>query len=157
MSDELTFLQGKIERLHPDPPVRETRRDLLDCLLVANTPRAAITLARTLAESLTKKVLGNLGIPLQPMFDGCLKELEKPVHRALVPLVITSALDMVKVWGNKAVHDDPRIAQRSGNVVTVLHPLLRVVEWYFAEFERGPNIDPLFQLAPDSPAASLRH
>jgi hypothetical protein len=149
MSDELAILNRRIARL--EAAVGEVRERLHNCLQVADRPQDAMALARGVAESLTKRILDNMGIKPQAMLDGCLKELEKPdvMSRGHVPAEIITILHMVRVLGNKATHDALRIVPTSSDVYLVLRSLLRVVEWYFAEFDRGPQIDPLFQGPPD--------
>jgi hypothetical protein len=142
MSDELRLLQQRIERL--ESSVGEIRDRLTHCLQVASYPSDAIALARGVAESLVKRILENIGIKPPAMLDACLRELEKPevMSRGLVPSEIITLLHMVRVMGNKATHDVMRIRSTESDVYLVLQSLLRVIEWYFSEFERGPKLTP---------------
>jgi hypothetical protein len=144
MNDDLQRLQQRIERL--EAAVGEIRDRLAHCIQVASYPLDAIALARGVAESLAKRILENIGIRPPAMLDACLRELEKPevMSRVLVPSEIITLLHMVRVMGNKAIHDSMRIQLTTGDVYLVLQSLLRVIEWYFSEFEHGPKIDPLF-------------
>jgi hypothetical protein len=58
---------------------------------------------------------------------------------------------MVRVLGNKATHDAMRIEVTAADVDLVLRSVLRAVEWYFAEFERGPKVNPLFKVGAAPP------
>jgi WD40 repeat protein len=143
-SDNLRSLRQRVERLHPQ--VGDLRARLLECLDVA-FPESAMALARGVGEKMAKQVLGDLSIrDIPPMLDGCLKKLEEPavMSRGLVPLEIISLWHVVRVLGNKATHDVLKIAVTPADVELALRPLLRVVEWYYAEFEKGPKLDPLY-------------
>jgi hypothetical protein len=141
MIDQLRFLNDRIERLEQD--VGDIRRRLQNCLRVADRPEDALVLARSVAECLAKRLVEALGIPPPPMLDACLKTLEKPevMSRGLVPSEIITILHMVRVMGNKATHDAMRIAANEEDVYLVLQSILRVVEWYFSAFERGPKLE----------------
>lgn len=145
MNDELYILRQRIERL--ETAVGDLRGRLAHCLQVVALPNDALALARGIAETLTKRVLQDIGLKPPSMLDGCLKELEKPqiMSRGLVPAEVITLLHMVRVLGNKAAHDVMRIAAGATDVDLVLRSVLRVVEWYFAEFERGPRLNPLFK------------
>src|SRR5207244_1788890 len=108
------------------------------------------------AEALVKRILEDMSIKPPAMLDACLRELEKPdvMSRGLVPMEVLSFLHMVRVMGNKAIHGSMRILASANDVLLVLQSLLRVVEWYFGEFDRGPKLDPLFReaQATDTPA-----
>jgi len=161
MDDPFNPLRERIERL--EAAVGEVRDHLHDCVQVINSPRAAMTLARNVAESLTKMVLEKLHRKPPGTLDACLAELETPqtMSLGLVPGEIISLLHMIRVMGNKATHDVLRIQPTSADVDLVLRSLLRVVEWYFAEFRRGPQLDPLFSTTPprlqvDAPPPEVR-
>jgi hypothetical protein len=139
-SDELQLLQQRIDRLAGlagDFPERMT-----NCLQVAGSPPQAVALARSEAERLVKQVLEKMSIKAPAMLDGCLRELEKDtvMSRGLVPLEVVSLLHAIRVLGNKATHDALKIDLTADAVHLVLLALVRVVEWYFAEFERGPKV-----------------
>jgi hypothetical protein len=151
MREELDALRRRVERL--EAGVGEIRERLAACLQVASRPQDALALARGIAESLAKQVLERLGLKLATMLDGCLRLLEQPdvLSRGLVPAEVISLLHMVRVLGNKAAHDALRIEATATDVDLVVRSVLRVVEWYFAEFERGPRLDPLFKTGPSLP------
>jgi hypothetical protein len=109
-----------------------------------------MALARGVAESLTKQIIQDIGRKPAAMLDACLQELEKPevMSRGLVPAEIISMLHMVRVLGNKATHDAIRIEVTIADVDLVMRSVLRVVEWYFAEFQKGPKVNPLFKAGP---------
>ena len=100
-----------------------------------------------MAETIAKRVLTDIGLKPPPMLDACLRDLEAPrvMSRGLVPAEASTLLHTVRVLGNKASHDAMRIEATPADVDLVLRAVLRVVEWYFAEFERGPGLDPLFR------------
>jgi hypothetical protein len=148
MRNELQWLRQKIESLADE--VGESRGRLLNCLDVAERhPTDALGLARATAESLAKQVLAAIGAKPSATLDSCLRELEKPetMSRALVPAEIITMLHKVRVIGNKALHDDLRIAVTTDDVTSALGDVLRVVRWYFGEFARGPRLDPVFRQA----------
>jgi hypothetical protein len=151
MMDELRFLQQRIERL--EVTVGDVRERLVNCVQVSTRPQDALVLARSVAETLVKQMLAEMQIKPTAMLDACLRELERPevLSRGLVPPEIISILHLVRVMGNKASHASLRIQVSETDVLLVLRPLLRVVEWYFAEFDHGPKLAPLFR---DSTAIS---
>ena len=142
--NEIRILRQRIERL--ETTVGVIRDQLQNCLQVANRPSDAIALARSVAESLTKQVLKDLGSIPPSMLDACLKELEKPemMSRGVVPSEIITMLQMVRVLGNKAIHNAMRIELTTADVDLILRSLLRVVEWYFTEFEYGLKVKTLY-------------
>ena len=128
--------------------VRDIRLQLINCIRVADDPQQSITLARSIAESVTKKLLKCMNCKVSTIFEACLKELEKHEvrSRGLVPAEIISMLHMIRVMGNKASHGASGIELTSNDVAIVLSSLLRVVEWYYSQFRLGPQINPI--LAP---------
>ncbi len=140
MSHELRFLRRRIESL--PPATREFRERLLNCVEVAGRPQDSMNLARTVAETLVRQVLEKLHIKPATNFDNALQRLEEPrtMSRGLVPREIISMLHMLRVMGNKATHDVMHISTGTADACLVLQSALRVVEWYFAEFERGPKL-----------------
>ena len=151
MREELDALKRRVERL--EAGVGEIRDRLAACLQVAGRPQDSLSLARGIAESLAKQVLERLGLKPAAMLDACLRLLEQPdvMSRGLVPAEVISLLHMVRVLGNKAAHDALRIEATADDVDLVVRSVLRVVEWYFAEFERGPRLNPLFKSGPSLP------
>jgi hypothetical protein len=147
--DEFRILQDRIERL--EPGVGDVRDRLRHCLRVAERPQDAIALARSVGENLAKRLLEGIGIKQPAMLDACLKELERPevMSRNLVPSEIITILHMVRVMGNKATHDSMRVEPAKADVFLVLQSILRVVEWYFHAFERGPKLERVFGAATD--------
>ncbi len=141
----MSDLKRRIERL--EATLGDVRERLENCLRVSERPQDAMALARGVAESLTKQILQGIGRKPAPMLDACLKELETPevMSKGLVPAEIISMLHMVRVIGNKATHDAFRIEITQADVDLVMRSVLRVVEWYFAEFQRGPKVNPLFK------------
>jgi hypothetical protein len=144
MVDELLLLKDRVECL--DEPAGEFRERLRHCLAVAARPQDSIALARSIGENLAKRVLQEIGLKPPAMLDGCLREFEKPevMSRGLVPAEVVTILHVIRVLGNKAVHDSLRIEMTAADVHLVLRSTLRVVEWYFLEFDRGPKLDRLF-------------
>jgi tetratricopeptide (TPR) repeat protein len=133
-------LQQRIERLHD--AVDWVRGPLKSCLRVADDPKAALSLARGVAEQLAKRVLQDIGIKPPSMLEACLKELEgeKVMSRGLVHAQIITLLHSLRVWGNKAYHDDMQVPPTREDVNLFLGSALRVVDWYCYEFERGPKV-----------------
>lgn len=151
MPDELNAVRQRIEGL--EAAVEEMRERLARCLSVADRPQDAMALSRGVAETLTKRILENIGLKPPAMLDACIRALEKPevMSRGLVPAEIITLLHMVRVMGNKATHDVMKIEATAADVELVLRSVLRVVEWYFGEFERGPKVSPLFKPGPPPP------
>jgi hypothetical protein len=91
-------------------------------------------------------VLEALGEKERNTLDANIRVLESDavLSRGLVPGEIITLLHMIRVIGNKAAHDRMNISAGSADVDLVLRSVLRVVEWFFAEFKRGPRLDPLF-------------
>jgi hypothetical protein len=143
MADELSLLRDKVGRLNPK--VGAAKEELTNCLRVT-TPPAAIALARGIVEGVCKQTLQAMGTKPPAMLLGCLQELEKPeqMSRGLVPAQIISTMHSVRVWGNKAAHKDESLGLTEDDVALVVRSALRVVEWYCAEFERGPKIGPVY-------------
>jgi hypothetical protein len=143
VADELGLLKERVGRLNSK--VGAVKEELGNCLLVS-TPPAAITLARGIVEGVCKQTLQAMGAKPPAMLLGCLQELERPeqMSRGLVPAQIITTMHSVRVWGNKAAHKDEGLALTEDDVALVVRSALRVVEWYSAEFERGPKIAPLY-------------
>jgi hypothetical protein len=156
MSDELRLLQQRIDRLVD--PVGDVRDRLRNCIQVAGRPEDALALGRGLAESLVKQVLEDLKMKAPPALDACLRELERPetLSRGFVPSEIISLLHMVRILGNKATHNSMGIRASSHDAGLVLQSLLRVVEWYFVEFERGPKFATLYRESQETPTSGQR-
>lgn len=149
MNEELVLRRRRIDRL--EVSVGEVRDRLAACVQVAGRPQDALTLARGIAESLTRQILEHMGLKAAAMLDACLRMLKDPavMSRGLVPSEVLSLLHMVRVLGNKASHDLMKVEPSPTVVDLVLRSVLRVVEWYFAEFARGPRLDPLFKPGSD--------
>jgi hypothetical protein len=145
VDQELLLVGQRIERL--EEAVGDVRERLLNCVKVADHPQDALGLSRGVAEALAKRVLAGIGLKPAATLDACLKELEEPrvMSRGLVPAEVITLLHMVRVLGNKATHDALRIEVTASDAALVLRSVLRVVEWYFVEFERGPRLNPLFR------------
>ena len=145
---EAELLQQRIERLRDAGG--DFRDRLTNCLQAVACPAHALTLARSDAERLVKRLFEDLNLKPPAMLDGCLRELEKPevMSRGLVPLEILSLLHTVRVLGNKAAHDALKIEATTNDVHLIVLALLRVVEWYFVEFERGPRVELPAPVAP---------
>jgi WD40 repeat protein/class 3 adenylate cyclase len=156
--DEFQTLRKTIESL--SDAAGDVRARLLNCLdAAARRPADALGLARGVAESLTKQIVTAIGVKPPAVLDACLKELERPetMSRGLVPGEIVTILHKVRTIGNKALHDDLRIRVTAEDVTNVLGDVLRVVRWYFAEFVRGPGVDPFAPEArPGEAAPSAR-
>ena len=149
MSNELDVLKVRVERL--EAAVGDVREELRNCLNVAGLPQDSLMIARRIADRITVRVLDDMGgkedrDKAKSLFDERIKYLEsQPVlSRGLVPQEILTLLHMVRVIGNKAAHDVLKIRPGASDVDLVLRSVLRIVEWYFAEFARGPKVDPLF-------------
>lgn len=144
MTDEFGLLRQRVDRL--EDGVGAIRETLRHCLLVADQPENALTLARRIIDGLTARVIESLGEKERNTLDANIRVLESDavLSRGLVPGEIITLLHMIRVIGNKAAHDRMNIAAGPADVDLVLRSVLRVVEWFFAEFKRGPRLDPLF-------------
>jgi formylglycine-generating enzyme required for sulfatase activity len=152
MNDDLQRFRQRVEALCD--AVGEVRDRLLNCLDVApRRPADALGLARGTGEMLAKQMLAAIGIKPPPMLDACLRKLEEPkvMSRGLVPAEIITMLHKIRTLGNKATHDDLRIKVTTDDVASVLGDVLRVTQWYFGEFERGPRVDPVFKVIEPPP------
>ena len=138
------ILEQRILQL--EAAVGDLKARLVHCVQVASRPQDALALARGIAESIVKKTLLDMGRNPPDMLEPCLRDLEKSevMSRGLVPAEIITLLHMIRVLGNKATHDAMKIVAGPSDVDLVLRSVLRVVEWYFAEFSRGPHLNPLF-------------
>ncbi len=149
MSSDLDALRARVERL--EAAVGDVREELRNCLSVAGLPQDSLMIARRIADRITVRLLEDMGgkedrDKAKSLFDERIRYLEsQPVlSRGLVPQEILTLLHMVRVIGNKAAHDVLKIKPGASDVDLVLRSVLRVVEWYFSEFARGPKVDPLF-------------
>jgi len=144
MPHELDALRGRVDRL--EAGVGEIRTTLRHCLQVADKPEDSMMLARRIIEGLSTRIVDALGEKPKGTLDANIRLLETDtvLSRGLVPQEIITLLHMIRVLGNKAAHDVLRIRPTAADVDLVMRSVLRVVEWYFAEFRRGPQINPLF-------------
>lgn len=146
MDEPLQSIELRIESLSPG--VGDARDQLLNCVRIATRrPADALGLARGVGERLAKQTLSAAGIKPPSMLDACLREMEKPevMSRGLIPAEIISMLHKVRTIGNKALHDDLRIAVSVDDVTSVMFDLLLLIRWYYTQFARGPKLGPVFK------------
>jgi hypothetical protein len=145
MDRELDILRQRVERL--EAGVGDIRTTLRHCLQVADKPEDAMMLARRIIDGLSTRILEDVQEKPKGTLEANLRVLESDavLSRGLVPNEIITLLHMVRVIGNKAAHDSLKIHATVADVDLVLRSVLRVIEWYFAEFKRGPLMRPLFR------------
>jgi hypothetical protein len=113
---------------------------------------AALAKARQIAEHIIDSVLTREAIKKTALNDD-IETLGSSEQKAsqrrggrgpILPPQIFGNLHAVRIYGNKAVHYQPGATDCKPVVVgpmdvqVALGLLLRVVEWYFAEYEKGP-------------------
>jgi hypothetical protein len=142
---ELEILRERVERL--EAGVGDIQATLRHCLQVADKPEDAMMLARRIIDGLSTRILEDVQEKPRGTLEANLRVLESDavLSRGLVPNEIITLLHMVRVIGNKAAHDSLKITPTVADVDLVLRSVLRVIEWYFAEFKRGPRLQPLFR------------
>ena len=164
-------LQEKVETLREE--IGELKGLLRTFVAVTDVDVSlALVSARRIAEHLVNAVLVQERLKAERDLLDNLETLgskdAKPAARRgnrppVLPPPIYSALHTLRIYGNLAVHPyEPGTGERknvkvnSTDVQAALAQLLRAVEWYFADYERGPRLEPLYTGAPGARLRSVR-
>jgi tetratricopeptide (TPR) repeat protein len=127
----------------------------------------ALVQARQIAEYVVNSVIERegfekKGILLQDIdtlggTSGNDKEQKKLEQRRngqppVLPKQIYSALHCLRIYGNSIVHPDKaeNVEVTSTDIQAALAQLLRLVEWYFEEYAKGPRKSPIYSGQPES-------
>lgn len=80
-----------------------------------------------------------------------------PIPPPILPTPLYSSLHNLRIYGNQVVHKSLNEETReivevrltTLDLQVVLGQIMRLVEWYFQEYPRGPRIDPLYDRLPE--------
>jgi tetratricopeptide (TPR) repeat protein len=138
--------------------VKGLLRNYLDITRVS--PDVAVATARMIAEHVVRRALEREGLPIRRDLLDNIETLggldadaakRRQGRRPVLPSPIYAALHLLRVYGNTAVHSQS--AKLDGlEVHGALAAALRVVAWYFQEYERGPQLKNLY---PGQPTPTL--
>jgi hypothetical protein len=62
----------------------------------------------------------------------------------ILPDEIASCLHTIRTYSNKADHDDERVKLTEVDAEIMLSLFLRVLEWFYCEYEKGPKLHGIF-------------
>jgi tetratricopeptide (TPR) repeat protein len=84
------------------------------------------------------------------------KEPSGPVPPPILPAPLYSSLHNLRIYGNLVTHPwDPDTMElkdvhlTSTDLQVALGQIMRLLEWYFQEYPRGPRLDPLYDRLPE--------
>jgi tetratricopeptide (TPR) repeat protein len=84
------------------------------------------------------------------------KTPDGPVPPPVLPAPLYSTLHNLRIYGNLVAHPwDPQTMElkdvrlTSTDLQVALGQIMRLVEWYFQEYARGPHVDPLYDRLPE--------
>ncbi len=79
------------------------------------------------------------------------KDPQSPIPPPVLPARVYSSLHNLRIYGNLVAHPwDPQTMDlkeahvTSTDLQVALGQIMRLAEWYFQEYDRGPRIDPLY-------------
>ena len=84
------------------------------------------------------------------------KDPQGPIPPPVLPAPIYSSLHNLRIYGNLVTHPwDPQTMEFKDVRITytdlqvVLGQIMRLIEWYFQEYPKGPHFDPLYSGLPE--------
>lgn len=153
--------------------VGQLRHQLRNFLAVSNVAlTSGLGEARKIVEFLVNRIFLHEG--LEPDFelnnnidilggtDGKLparrrKEATGPIPAPILPKHLHSSLHTLRIYGNHVVH--PKLDRQTmelkdlqltqADLQVVLSQIMRLLEWYFQEYPRGPRLNPLYDQMPE--------
>ncbi len=156
MSSKLPLsLDAKIANLSDrlDPVLRSELKISLSTLRNADKPDPFGTVVRLerLSLKLLTKILEASGhkMPSANLYN-CLTYAgrgdpsSKTTGLKLLPDEIETALHPIRVWSGKNKHDLEKVSLNVSDAETALHLYLRVLEWYYTEYDKGPRLQTIY-------------
>jgi hypothetical protein len=166
-----TSLEQKVEALCEE--VSEIKEQLKTFLSLSNISiEDALLNARRITEYVVNDVIQREGYEVQRDLMDNLETLgsrdDKSRKRRngkepILPYTIYSGLHNLRIYGNSIAHPfEPgttklkNIAVNTTDIQIVLGHLLRTVEWFFQEYEKGPLLKSLFDIANINTSSSTK-
>jgi predicted ATPase len=159
-----TSLDGRVVALVPevDPTLREELTLAVRTLREAGNPVGVLIGMSRLSLRLVRDILVRAGHapPSQNLFDCIVTaasgnpERKTPGLR-LLPDELASCLHTIRVLSNKPDHDDEQMALTVDDAENALRLFLRVVEWFYCEYEAGPGLSTIYDPAQLEASARL--
>jgi hypothetical protein len=131
-----------------DEKIRKELQKMLDTLRKAQNPVGVLTqLSRTslrlmdlLFATIGEEAPKGKSRPSDNLY-ACIERAEK---LRILPDVIASCLHTIRICSNKADHDDERVKLTELDAEIVLSLFLRVLVWFYFEYEKGPKLREIF-------------
>ena len=79
----------------------------------------------------------------KPPSDNLNECIEDARKAGILPSEIATSLHFIRVWSNMVGHAAERVRLKAYDAWTALGVYLRVLEWFYCEFERGPRLSDL--------------
>ena len=76
--------------------------------------------------------------------DTLKEQTEELTKKGLVPSEIASDLDWIRVQANKARHNVEKVKLTVDEAETALNHILRVVKWFYCQYEHGPRLATIY-------------
>jgi tetratricopeptide (TPR) repeat protein len=84
------------------------------------------------------------------------KDLSAPIPPPILPTPLYSSMHNLRIYGNLVAHPwDPQTMElkdvrlTTTDLQVALGQIMRLLEWYFQEYPRGPRLDPLYDQLPE--------
>src|SRR5436305_1107642 len=84
------------------------------------------------------------------------KDPSGPIPPPILPAPLSSSLHNLRIYGNLVAHPwDPQTMElkdvrlTTTDLQVALGQIMRLLEWYFQEYPRGPRLDPLYDRLPE--------
>ncbi|MCX7974048.1 MAG: hypothetical protein N3B16_06040, partial [Candidatus Aminicenantes bacterium] len=78
-------------------------------------------------------------------------KIENLQKEAIIPAEIASYLHTIRIFANKARHGGEKIIFTRRDIYNILGILLRVIEWFYCEFDKGPRYSTIYTEVPEVP------
>lgn len=132
------------------PELKEIRDEFIKMLLVLDNIEAyreTFISAGARAEKLVIWFEETSGIKSESphLFD----KIERLQKEGVIPSEITAYLHTIRIFANKARHGGEKIIFSRRDIENILNILLRVIEWAYCEYEKGPHYPSIYRELPN--------
>ncbi|MGB7291033.1 MAG: tetratricopeptide repeat protein [Thermodesulfobacteriota bacterium] len=115
------------------------RRELhstLSTLRDAQNVPGVLTTTSRLSERLLSQLFD--AVNCKPKSESMQIQIKQALEKGILPPEMAPYLDTIRVLANKARHDAENVKLQIADAENALNAFLRVLEWFYCEFNRGP-------------------
>lgn len=143
----LTFEQAVFSLI---PELLDTRQEFIKILNLLDdfeAYREIIVNAGSQAENLIEKVEDSSGARTKDI--SLINRIDNLMNKGILPAEIASYFHTIRVFANKARHGAEKIGFNMRDIENILGILLRIYEWFYCEYEKGPNYSSIYREIPN--------